>query len=251
MDFREFEDAFPQLESILDPFEYSVPDFIPAEDYSSTVSAELAATPVHSDTSTKSQPQIVVENGRVEGERLEVSCKKAEKNRLKRKIEKTKQKFPEKRKLIDNESSEPTKKQLQLLRNRISAQRSRDRKKQELSELSNENQRLRESEAQLQAQLYEAQSEIELNKQVLAKLSESSRAEYYKHRSSLLRSHEDQTARGYYRSPLLVAAALLGTMCVLALMSPAFVANSGHSQLAPRILAERQVPREYSVDELM
>eukprot|EP00826_Nyctotherus_ovalis_P048269 TRINITY_DN5662_c0_g2_i1.p1 TRINITY_DN5662_c0_g2~~TRINITY_DN5662_c0_g2_i1.p1 ORF type:complete len:253 (-),score=55.33 TRINITY_DN5662_c0_g2_i1:497-1255(-) len=252
MDFSELEDDFPQLEPILEPFEYSVPDFIPAEDYSSTVSAELAATPVYSDTSTKSQPQIVVENGRAEDERPEVSGKKAEKNRLKRKIERTKQKFPEKRKLIDKEGSEPTKKQLQLLRNRISAQRSRDRKKQELSELSNENQRLRENEAQLQAQLYEAQSEIELNKQILNKLSETSRNEYCKLRNELLCSHEGRYSRSYYRNPLLIATALLGTICMVALMSSAFVGNSGQSELAPRILVEKaEVPKEYSITELM
>jgi len=257
MDSKGLQEEFSQLDSILDPFEFSIPDFIPVEDYLSTTAIELAATPNYSDTSTNTQPQIIVENNRFEGEgkKSEAVSKVLDRNRLKRKIEKTKQRLPEKGRSKDD--MELTKKQQQLLRNRISAQKSRDRKKQELIELSDENKKLRESEAQLQTRLFEAQSEIELNKQIIGRLSENSQSEYYKVRNELLNNTEEwRYSRGFFRNPLLMATALLGTICMIALVSPSFISNPSQAiDFNQRILVEnrtnQEVLKEYCITESM
>ncbi len=177
------------------------------------------------------------------------------KERIKEKIAKAKEKFPEKRKTIKKETTGLSKKQLQLVRNRISAQRSRDRKRKELQDLAGVNTGLQSTISQLESQLSSANSELALNQRVVEALPEQSRADYYRVRNELLAmqsplasSPDEQEwagrpSGGRFRSTLLMATAIVGCLCLVAVvcpfvMSPGTGAASiqGAHQLVPRRL---------------
>ena len=157
------------------------------------------------------------------------------KDRIKEKVSKAKDKYPPKTKLI---KKEPVldKKQKQLIRNRISAQRSRDRKRQELSEMQVINDQLVKSKAETESQLAAAMQELGEMKKTVELLSPDSREEFNRIKAGLNNPQEEVWAGRpsiKRRTAFLMAGAMFGCLCLVACLSP-FVITNG-SAPAPMI----------------
>ncbi len=167
--------------------EASAGSSMPVSDPSSRMDPSASSVPLD---------DITYDNAKVAGSSLGEEDKsladhKPRKDRLKEKRSKAKDKFPEKEKLIKKDKV-VDKKQKQLVRNRISAQRSRDRKRSEIVELREENIKLRIENEQLKARLAAAEGQV------------------LQCGDSGPRHHSSGT-----KTPLLLAAAFVGCICIV------------------------------------
>eukprot|EP01022_Parablepharisma_sp_SALTPOND_P017103 TRINITY_DN2663_c0_g1_i2.p1 TRINITY_DN2663_c0_g1~~TRINITY_DN2663_c0_g1_i2.p1 ORF type:complete len:502 (+),score=2.60 TRINITY_DN2663_c0_g1_i2:352-1857(+) len=163
------------------------------------------------------------------------------KTRIKEKISKAKDKYPAKTKLI---KKEPVldQKQKQLIRNRISAQRSRDRKKQEVNQLKQMNEFLERSKAETDEKLAMVSTELEMMKKTVELLSPESREEFNRVKAGLVNMGSDTEWAGRpsrRRSPFLLAAAILGCICLIGCLSPFVFVGNGPAPLAVPAMGSR------------
>ena len=274
------EDDLQIADNILDPFE---PPMDEQDDFLSSTVVESTLisgqTPPHQYNFVEQELEVPVKKEEevfTVPELCEAGDKGARKgkDRIKDKIAKAKEKFPEIKKLIKKEET-PSKKQLQLMRNRISAQRSRDRKRKELTEFGEENKKLLEEMKQLHQQLLITNNELAINQKVVDSLSEPSQKEYYRIRTDVLNTSSfaqddvewaGRPSGGRFRNPLMMATMFLACLCIVACFAPMFMGGSSPlvtvsttgTQLMPRLLetADSRIesrypgPKLYSLAEL-
>ena len=153
----------------------------------------------------------------------EVTDKDIRKLKIKEKISRAIDRFPDKTKLIQKPEVS-ARKQKQLFRKRISAQRSREKKNQELILLRNENQMLRTSKTELEEKLVQTTSELEIMNKTVKMLPDENRHEFFRIRE-LLETSMDETEQwegrpSRCRGSLLLTGALIGCICLIACISP-------------------------------
>lgn len=153
------------------------------------------------------------------------------KSRIKEKVDKAKSKYPQKTKTI-KKVPVPDKRQKQLVRNRLSAQKSRERKRQELQDLRQTNEVLVKSKYEVEEQLALVTEELEMMKTAVDLLSSESRDEFNRIRDGLTQEQSWSGKSPRHRTPLLLAGALLGCICLLGVISAAsFVDRSPQARL--------------------
>ena len=173
---------------------------------------------------------IIVENNK---------SKKVRHSRIKEKVSQAKNKYPPKVKLIKKDP-EVDKKQKQLVRNRLSAQRSRERKKQELTDLKLENEVLARSKFEVEQKLAMVSSELDIIKNTVELLSPESREEFNKIHNELNQEYPIWTGKPTKcRSPILLAGAFLGCFCLIACISPFIITNESIVIPQDRLLVEK------------
>jgi len=227
------------------PLEIGQTEYMPSDDvYTTTIiDSAYSQSPPHIETLPDPLPELSEIHIKKEDTDLE-----SKKSRLRQKIERTKQKYPEKTKLISKEketNSELSKKQLQLVRNRISAQKSRDRKKQELVELANKNSELLQENTSLKNTLANVQNEIQVHNKTLEIMNETARNEYNRARNLILNELNINEAESHghngirFGNPLILASLLIiGVMCIIGTISM----NSYSTNFAAPVLSTDLVP---------
>lgn len=172
------------------------------------------------------------------------------KSRIKEKINKAKNKLPEKVKAI-KKMSVIDKKQKQLVRNRLSAQKSRERKRQELLSLKETNELLIKSKCEVEERLALVTTELETIKTIVDLLSPESREEFNRISDNLHQEQYLERKSPRCRGPSLILGALLGCLCIIGCFSAVtfggiFVEDS----LQARILVEPEFDDRPALIEL-
>ena len=138
---------------------------------------------------------------------------KNRRSRIKDKVSKAKAKHPEKKKLIKKEPVDDRKQSL-VLRNRLSAQKSREKKKEEVANLKQANEQLERSKQETEEKLALANAELEAMKATVEQLSPEGREEFNRIYFGFTQS------KPRYRIPFLMAGALLGCICLVCCIAP-------------------------------
>jgi len=158
----------------------------------------------------------------------EKMIKEMNKCRMKEKLMKARSRCLEIKKLIMKEPINP-RKEKRLLKNRASAQKSRERKALELEGLRQENEQLRKINIETETKLSEVTTELNLMKKTVNLLSSDSHEEFNRTRDSLefIADNESQYNRpSNFRSSILLAGALFGCLCVIGCISPLIIENN-------------------------
>eukprot|EP00826_Nyctotherus_ovalis_P033610 TRINITY_DN2732_c0_g1_i4.p1 TRINITY_DN2732_c0_g1~~TRINITY_DN2732_c0_g1_i4.p1 ORF type:complete len:296 (+),score=63.17 TRINITY_DN2732_c0_g1_i4:178-1065(+) len=143
----------------------------------------------------------------------------ARRQRIKEKVSKTKAKYPERKKAI-KKVAVPGQKPSLAHRNRLSAQRSRERKREELNMLKQANIELERAKIEAEDRLALVTSELESMKTAVSLLSPESHDEFTRIHASLSETSPTSASRRKHRAPLLLAGALFGCICVVCCLLP-------------------------------
>lgn len=157
----------------------------------------------------------------VEGAKVPIISEKAQarKQRIKEKVSKAKAKYPERKKAI-KKITVPEQKPSLAHRNRLSAQRSRERKKEELNLLRQANIELERAKIETEEKLASVISELESMKMAVSLLSPESRDEFSRIHASLTDDSPASAKGRKRRAPLLLAGALFGCICIVCCILP-------------------------------
>lgn len=152
------------------------------------------------------------------GQSLPAADEKARdrKLRIKDKVNKAKAKYPARKKLM-KKVSVADRKQVLLLRNRLSAQRSREKKKEELANLKEINEQLEISKREAESQLASVSAELESMRATVDLLSPESKEEFNRLYFGLV---DPPAQRSKRRVSFLMAGALLGCICLVCCLAP-------------------------------
>jgi hypothetical protein len=156
------------------------------------------------------------------------------KERIKEKITKAKERFPPKTKLIQKDDT-TTKREKQLVRNRLSAQRSRDNKKKELQCLREENNILSDENAELRTQLESANTELTEVHRILESLSPEAKKEYESLKERLLNVKTEESEkwsgrpRRGIKNPIILASLVISCVCIIACLTPVYFSSNSNS----------------------
>eukprot|EP00826_Nyctotherus_ovalis_P039413 TRINITY_DN3790_c0_g1_i5.p1 TRINITY_DN3790_c0_g1~~TRINITY_DN3790_c0_g1_i5.p1 ORF type:complete len:350 (-),score=61.36 TRINITY_DN3790_c0_g1_i5:360-1409(-) len=163
--------------------------------------------------------QLAIEEMKIEQEKM---LKEMNKYRMKEKLLKAKSRIPEGDKAIKKEPINP-RKEKRLLRNRMSAQKSRERKTHELNMLRAENEELRASKAEAEEKLLKATTELDIINRTVKLLPTECREEFTRIKETLEYTVDSElwlTKSTKRRNSFLLAGALLGCLCVIGCISP-------------------------------
>lgn len=171
--------------------------------------------------------QLTIEEMKVEQEKM---LKEMNKYRMKEKLLKAKSRLPEGDKAIKKEPVNP-RKEKRLLRNRMSAQKSRERKMHELNMLRAENEELRASKAEVEEKLLKATVELDIMNKTVKLLPTECREEFARIKETLEYTVDSElwlTKSTKRRNSFLLAGALLGCICLIGCISPFII--DGHTK---------------------
>jgi len=159
----------------------------------------------------------------------ESSKAESKKSKLRKKAEQHKDRNPPKTKAIkkDKELDKRTK---QLIRNRISAQRSRDRKREELETAKEQNDLLRKEIEEKTQKLSEISREFEETKQAIERMNHEAQEEFYRQKALVSSNSQQNTRRSFGRinPKIALIGTFLGCLCIIGCLTP-FMGNTNNA----------------------
>ena len=209
-------DELVSMNDYIDPLDISVENFT------------VSVPPVNADYTLFEQPNNII----VFQQPSELIQDESESNQdisTKEKIKQNKYKYTERFKIIKKDTIED-KKQEVILRNRLAAQKSRDRKKLEFFELKSEKELLVKEKQSLEEKLSSVTSELEQMKSAVEQLSSESKKEFDEIMAKQTQENSWHGKPSKCRPSVLLAGALLGCICIICCISPFIIIEKSTSQ---------------------